>query len=265
VLAPVDGFIFVAPHPGQGKLLQNCIDPSVSDESDPFAIERALDPFSAENGYRPYPERSSYSPEFVRLYRQSQVDRVKRIDDRARAMISERMSARQRAKSGGERQEAWRAALNAIFPVWRTDADLRCFDLTLDPSDRRWGTVWGSDPIASNLGSVGFGRVCTPESWLSTWSGQSSNASFERCGDSLRQPVLMIYYTGDNTVFPTDADAIYASIAASDKTRHDVRGNHHGHPLAAGEPVGQEIAGHIIGNWMSERFASAKGRTDPAC
>ena len=29
-----DGFIFIAPHPGQGKLLLNCIDPSVADESD---------------------------------------------------------------------------------------------------------------------------------------------------------------------------------------------------------------------------------------
>lgn len=257
LLPEVDGFIFVAPHPGQGKLLQNCIDPSVTDESDPLSTQAALDPFNGENGYRPYPERSSYSPDFVRRYRQAQHERVKRIDGRARGMIAERMAARERLKAGGASGDALLAALNAIFLVWRTDADLRCFDLTLDPSDRRWGTVWGSNPIASNLGGVGFGRVCTPESWLSTWSGESSNASVERCGSSLRQPVLMIYYTGDNTVFPSDADAIFASIAAQDKTRHDIRGNHHGHPLSEGYPIGQEIAGEIVGDWIAARFTSA--------
>ena len=135
-----------------------------------------------------------------------------------------------------------RGAMNSIFQVWRTDADLRCFDLTLDPSDRRWGTVWGADPIASNMGAVGFARVCTPESWLSTWSGISSNASFDRCGSSLQQPVLMLYYTGDNTVFPSDAADIYANIKSTQKTRIDIRGNHHGHALKPGDPLAQDIA-----------------------
>ncbi len=50
--------------------------------------------------------------------------------------------------------------------------------------------------------------MCTPESWLLTWSALSSKASFELCSSSLKQPVLMIYYTGDNTVFPSDANVI---------------------------------------------------------
>jgi hypothetical protein len=147
-----------------------------------------------------------------------------------------------------------RGAFNSIFTVWRTDADLRCFDLSLDPSDRRWGTVWGADPLASNLGAVGFGRVCTPESWLSTWSASSSNASFERCGSSIEQPSLVIYYTGDNTVFPADVQAIVDTIAAKDKTRHDIRGNHHGHALAAGDPLGQDRAGGVVTDWLKSRF-----------
>jgi len=134
--------------------------------------------------------------------------------------------------------------------VWRTDADPRCFDLSLDPSDRKWGTVWGNDPIASNFGSIGFARSCTAESWLSTWSGLSSNASFEKCGPAIEQPALMIDYTGDNTVFPSDAAAIFASLRTRDKSRRSIRGNHHGQPLAEGEPSGQLAAGQAIQEFL---------------
>ena len=65
----------------------------------------------------------------------------------------------------------------------------------------------------------------------------------------------MIEFTGDNTVFPSDADAIYRSIASGDKRRERVRGNHHGQPLAAGEPAGQQVAGALIGDWLQDRFA----------
>jgi hypothetical protein len=250
----VDAFVFVAPHHGQGALLMNCIDPSVLDEEDPLSVDSALDPFNAANGFRPKPESSRYEPSFCTRYRQAQRDRVQRIDEHARRLLDARFSARIRAKTSGDRADGMRGAFNAIFHVWRTDADLRAFDLNLDPSDRRWGTVWGSDPIASNLGGVGFGRVCTPESWLSTWSGLSSNASFERCGASIVQPTLMVYYTGDNTVFPSDAASIFQSIAAVDKKRLDFRGNHHGHPLASGDEMPQAKAGAAIATWLRERI-----------
>jgi pimeloyl-ACP methyl ester carboxylesterase len=251
----VDGFVFVAPHPGQGMLLQNCIDPSVADESDPFSIQPALDPFSAANGYRPHPDRSQYQPEFITRYREAQRGRIERIDATAKAMIAARMQARARSKAKPSQLDALQGAFNSIFTVWRTDADLRCFDLSLDPSDRRWGTVWGADPVTSNLGAVGFGRVCTPESWLSTWSALSSNASFERCGAAIEQPTLIIYYTGDNTVFPSDVAAIVATIGTKDKIRHDIRGNHHGHALAAGDEIGQDKAGSVVSDWLKTRFS----------
>jgi pimeloyl-ACP methyl ester carboxylesterase len=253
-MPPTDGFILVAPHPGQGKLLLNCIDASVTEELDPYSVDATLDPFSPANGYRPHPEKSSFTPEFMARYRDAQRRRVQRIDEKARAMIGERMAARTRFKTSTSVLDAMRGAFNGIFEVWRTDADPRCFDLTLDPSDRRWGTVWGADPPASNLGAVGFGRVCTPESWLSTWSGLSSNASFERCGPKIEQPSLMIYYTGDNTVFPSDARALFETIGSRDKIRHDVRGNHHGHALAAEDPLGQDIAGKLTTEWLDAHF-----------
>ncbi len=250
-----DGLVFVSPHPGQGKLLMNGIDPSVTNENDPLSVDAALDPFSARNGFAPPPASSSYSAEFVARYSAAQRSRVERIDARARALLKTRVQARQQLKLGGadaadgghlRRQ----AAHTAIFQIWRTDADLRCWDLALDPSDREVGTLWGRDPFTSNLGSVGFARVVTPESWLSTWSGITSNASFEKCGAELTLPTLMLEYTGDQAAFPSDMDAIYASIGTSAKQRHQVRGNHHGMALAPGEPSGQVVAGGLVQEWL---------------
>jgi hypothetical protein len=248
-LPAVDGFVFVAPHPGQGQLLRDCIDPSVVDESDPFSVDASVDPWSRENGFRPAEEGgAAYSAAFIGRYRAAQVARVARLDAFARGQLADRRTARE---AGGKSP---RAAFAGIFQVWRTDADLRCFDLSLDPSDRKWGSVWGADPVASNHGSLGFGRICTPESWLSTWSAISSRAAFEHCGAAIERPSLLIEYTGDNTVFPAVADAIFASIGSKQKSRRRIRGNHHGHALRAGEPSGQELAGAVVVDWVRGLF-----------
>lgn len=252
-----DGFIFVAPHPGPGKLLQNMIDPSVVDENDPMSIDPALDPFSRGNGYAPGGEGGAhYAPEFIGRYHEAQSLRVRRIDAAARNAIRDRMAERRRTDAANI-DRTFAGAFSGMFNVWRTDADLRCFDLSLDPSDRRWGSVWGAEPIVSNVGSVGFARTCTPESWLSTWSAVSSRASFERCGKDITQPVLTIFYTGDNSVFPADADAIVAGIASKDHDVHRIRGNHHGQSLRLDEPNGQEIAGSVAAEWMRAHFPAS--------
>ena len=252
-LPTVDALALLAPHPGQGRLLMNMIDPSVVDEGDPLSVDPDLDPFSAANGFAPLPTGARYSPHFVKRYVEAQKQRVARIDVQARAMLEAKKAAKRAAKEGAPGADRAEAFGGAFF-VWRTDADLRSFDVDLDPSDRRWGSVWGSKPLSSNLGAVGFGRVCTPESWLSTWSGLSSNASLERCGPSIRLPVVSIEYTGDNTVFPSDCKAIFDGIASTDKVRHRVRGNHHGLALAEGETPGQQVAGEILTSWLSEHF-----------
>ena len=158
-----------------------------------------------------------------------------------------------RQKESPTRADAIITAHSPIFTVWRTDADPRCFDLALDPSDRAYGTLWGANPIASNYGSVGFARVCTAESWLSNWSALSSNASMEKCAPSVMQPTLQIEYTGDNSVFPAEAEVIFSAIGAPDKTRHRVHGNHHGQAIQPGQPDGQTTAGRHIGEWLRSR------------
>ena len=252
----VDGLVFVSPHPGQGALLQNCIDPSVSDEGDALSVDDALDPLSPANGYAG-PTATRYDAGFIERYRTAQRVRIARIDAQARALIARRLNARQRVKSAGAAAtpaDRRLAAHSPIFNVWRTDADLRCFDLTLDPSDRKFGSLWSADPFASNYGAVGFARQCTPESWLSTWSALSSNASLEKTAGALVQPVLVVEYTGDQACFPGDVQRIVAAIASPDKQHERVRGDHHGRALTADEEPGRALAGRLLAAWLGDTF-----------
>jgi hypothetical protein len=251
----VDGLIFVAPHPGQGALLLQCIDPAVADEANPLSIDPSLDAFDPANGFVEPPKSSRYSAEFVSRYRKAQVARVARLDATARQLIAERMAARARNKAGGNLDDRRRAGHSAIMTIWRTDADLRNFDLSLDPSDRGYGSLWGKDPFTSNLGSVGFARVCSPESWLSTWSGLSSNATLAKTAPGITQPTLLVEYTGDPACFPSVIQDIYSAIGATDKRHERVRGDHHGRALASGEEAGRYVVGRLIQTWLSEKFA----------
>ncbi|ROZ75086.1 alpha/beta hydrolase [Ramlibacter sp. WS9] len=253
-LPVADGIVLVSPHPGQGVLLLNALDPSVTDENDATSCDAALDPFSGANGFRLPPQSASYSPDFIERYRAAQHARCERIDTTARKMIAAKREALARNKEHPHRADKQIASHSPIFQVWRTDADLRCWDTSLDPSERLVGSLWGADPQVSNLGSVGFGRVVTPESWLSTWSGLTSNAAMSKTAPSIEQPMLLIEYTGDNCVFPADVNAVYDSVSSSNKQRHSVRGNHHGLPISPGEPNGQELAGPHLGEWLKATF-----------
>ncbi|BDD93756.1 alpha/beta hydrolase [Pandoraea sp. NE5] len=257
----IDGVVFVAPHPGQGALLQTCIDPSVTNEQDALSVDPTLDPFDPANGFSPRQSgvatATRYNADFVARYRVAQTARVARLDAMARDLIATRQGARERLKHDSDRTDARLrriAAHTPVMTIWRTDADLRCFDLTLDPSDRRFGSLWGSDPFTSNYGSVGFGRVCSPEAWLSTWSGLSSNALLSKTASAIVQPTLLIEYTGDQACFPSVIADIYASLGSTRKSHRRVRGDHHGRALADGEEAGRYIAGRLLQDWLRETF-----------
>lgn len=251
----VQGMVLVGPHPGQGALLMNCIDPSVADESDALSVTPDLDPLDPANGYRPKGQ-ARYAPDFVARYRAAQRARVARLDAVAQGMISARQQAREQVKNGADTSAGRRreAAHTPVLTVWRTDADLRCLDLGMDPSDRHPGSLWGKDPYASNFGAVGFARFCTPESWLSTWSGLSSNAALANTAPAIVQPALLIEYTGDQACFPADVRAINDAIAARDKQHLRIRGDHHGRALQDGEEPGRYRAGRELAAWLQARF-----------
>lgn len=254
-LSPMDALILVSPHLGQGVLLLHALDPSVIDEADALSIDRALSPFVTDNGFRRPPASASYSAEFQTAYRAAQIERCARIDAIALAQIARRREARSKIKNGtANPMDMVIAAHTPIFSVWRTDADLRCWDLSLDPSDRAYGSLWGANPFVSNWGSVGFGRICTAESWLSTWSGLSSNASMEKCAPEVTQPLLMIRYSADQTVFPADADRMFGWFASADKEHHVFPGDHHGRAVGEAGEAGRNRAGETIRDWIASRF-----------
>jgi hypothetical protein len=248
-----DGAIFLAPHPGQGDLLLHCIDPSVANENDPLSVIPELDPFNPANGFAEPPTSSRFTAEFLTRYRAAQRERVARIDALARAHVAEAARARasyERSHAVADRRKSLAARL---IVVYRTDADPRTVDLSIDANERPYGSLFGSRPDLTNFGTLGFGRLTTPQAWLSTWSGLSSNASFGRCAPSVRMPTLLIELTGDQAAFPADTRQMSEALGAADKTHLKIRGTHFGGPVAPGEPSGNELAGARIAAWLDDR------------
>lgn len=251
-----DGLVLIAPHPGQGKLLLAAIDPSVTDESDPFSLDPDLDPFSPDNGFGTAEDGgSTYSETFVTAYRSAQVERVARIDQHARELISDQLAARKKIKAGtASRADKRRSILTPVITTYRTDADLRCTDLTLDRSERPYGSVISAKPSVSNYGVNGFGRLTTPEAWLSTWSGLSANASVTRALAGVTVPLLVVEFSGDCSVFPSDIAATIDAAGGEDVSHQTIRADHFGRPLGDGQPAGMPLAAQQIAAWTDERM-----------
>jgi hypothetical protein len=249
-----DGLMLMAPHVGQGPLLLRLIDPSVTDERDPMSIDAALDPYHPGNGFLEPPQSSTYAPDFVAAYRDAQRARVQRIDDEARQRIDDGRQARERYEVSGDPADRRRSLATGIITVYRTDADLRSVDLSMDPNARPYGSLFGRRPDLTNYGVLGFGRLTTPEAWLSTWSGLSSRADLVRCARGVRLPVLVVELTGDQACFPADARAIAEAFASDNVTHVEVAGRHFGAPLVKGGTSGATLAGKAMTQWLGRYF-----------
>jgi hypothetical protein len=138
--------------------------------------------------------------------------------------------------------------------VYRTDADPHGVDLSIDPNERPYGSLFGRRPDLTNYGLVGFGRISTPEAWLSTWSTLSTNADFLRCAPGVTAPTLLIELTGDQACYPNDIAAMVDTLGAKDLTSVRVAGTHFGGPLTKGGPTGSSLAAAEIGAWLAARY-----------
>ncbi len=140
--SPADGMIYISAHAGEGRIINQCIDPAVQAEEDAFASDPDLNMYNPENGFRPAPEWSEYSPDFVERYRAAQLERVRRLDERASALVADTAAAEKLhadpefalLAEAEQRQLLLREAFEPVMVIYRTMANLNYTDRHLDPS-----------------------------------------------------------------------------------------------------------------------------------
>ena len=195
-----DLYISLQAHLGRPEVFTAWLDPSVTDETDPFSVDPDLDMFDERNG-------PPYAPDFLERYRAAQVTRNDRITAWAKLELE-------------------RHPQDRLFFVDRVWADPRFLDLSIDPSDRKAGCYMG-DARFANYSPYGLGRVNTCRSWLSMWSLQESGCSAAPHLPRIAEPSLLVQSTGDAGIFPSDAKAMFELMGAADKTIEWVPGDHY--------------------------------------
>jgi pimeloyl-ACP methyl ester carboxylesterase len=251
-----DGWVGMAAHPGEGVFMLQVIDPSVTNEDDPFSRDPELDMYNPDNGWRPWPEHSSYDPAWVAKYRAAQRDRVARIDAVAKQSIADSETAgRQLSEIHKDTNlETWRdlrarRVFAKYLTIYRTLADPAYLDLSIDPDDRPMGSLFAfPDPFEANYGRGGLARTMTARGWLSTWSGLSSHAKLADTMPKVTVPTLLVHPTGDTEIRVWQAKEIVDAAGADDVTYLEMKGAPHyleGHRVEAMAAVAE---------WIGARF-----------
>jgi pimeloyl-ACP methyl ester carboxylesterase len=225
-LPPGDAFVALAAHSGRPEVLTAWLDPSVTDESDPVPADPALDPFNPGNG-------PPYGRDFQRRYRAAQRRRNERITDWALGQLDALRGTRARDR---------------LFTVFRSWADLRMIDPSIEPSDRRPNWCYLGEPVKANYGVFGVGTVSTLRSWLSMWSLRTSQCTAAPHLARITVPSLVVHATADTGVYESDARALYDALAAPDKALEFLPADHY-----LQEPAGsREQAADLIAAWAAE-------------
>ncbi len=250
-----DAWVGVAAHPGEGVFMEQVIDPSVADESDPHSVVPELDMYDPRNGWKPWPEPSSYDRGWLENYRAAQRERIGRIDEIARGAISAADDARKRGRDLPKGSDEWRDARRRglhtpYLTIYRTLANPVYLDPTIDPDDRPLGSLFAfPDPFEANyFGRFGLARVMTPYGWLSTWSSLSSAAKLADTMPKVTCPVLMLHPTADTEIRIWQAREARDRAASDDVTYHELEGAPH--YLEGHRRPGMEI----VVNWLRARF-----------
>jgi alpha-beta hydrolase superfamily lysophospholipase len=251
-----DGWVGMAAHPGEGVFMMQVIDPSVADESDPFATVPELDMYHPDNGWRPWPQPCEYDRAWLERYRRAQVERVARIDAVAKASLADADEAACRLRSTdraadpiGWREHRRRTVFTKYLTIYRTLADPAYLDLSIDPDDRPMGSLFAfPDPFDANYGRGGLARTMTARGWLSTWSGLSSTARLADTMPSVVVPTLLLHPTADTEIRVRQALEIVEAAGADDVSYVEMKGAPHyleGHRREA-------LA--IVAEWIAERY-----------
>jgi pimeloyl-ACP methyl ester carboxylesterase len=229
-LPPVQGLALSAAHEGRATLMRHWIDPSLTDERDSLSLDPELDLYDVRHG-------PPFSHAFLERFRNAQQARYERIDQ----WVGQRLQQlRSRPDAGGPRDE--------VFVVYRTHADPRFLDLTLDANDRAVGSVWGAGAAgarAVNHAASQMGRVSSLAAWLSQWSPRSrADGPSNLARTSV--PVLLCTYTADQSTFPSTRAAWMG--AGGERIRNvDIAGANH---YLAGQPRLLEQVADTLAEWI---------------
>ncbi|MDH4077060.1 MAG: alpha/beta hydrolase [Acidimicrobiia bacterium] len=222
-----DLYVFVSAHPGRPEIFTNWMDAAVVDELDPVATDPSLDVFNPDNG-------PPFSADFVARVRAAQRARNARITAWA-------IDELERCGAAGYRDR--------LFVTNRVWADPRFVDPELDPNNRPPNSCYLGDPARANRNIYGVGLVSSLRTWLSMWSLEHSQCQAAPHLARLRVPTLLIDADADSGVFPSDADAILGAVAATDKSRVTIAGDHYfREPDGARDRVADAIA-----DWVAAR------------
>ncbi|MEO5894959.1 MAG: hypothetical protein ABIS06_04610 [Vicinamibacterales bacterium] len=270
-LPKADGLVTLNAAEGEGLHFTHHLDPSLTDESDPFSYDPTLDLYNPENGFRVPPGVTKYTPEFIARVEAAQQARGKRLVEIA--MSKARGQDYFRAQTGTPAFKLLspseqlaierRAMFDAPMIIYRTRAEPRYFDLTLDQSDRLVGHMtspvvdghrrsdlknWDyDDPLSTGISAREF---------LSTLS-IVSNASLWDNLKKISVPVLVTNSSADSGIPPSEAKKTFDAAVSSDKERVWIVGGEHGfepHGPKGGKGDQQEQLVAAIAAWAQKRW-----------
>ncbi|MBI4483335.1 MAG: twin-arginine translocation signal domain-containing protein [Acidobacteria bacterium] len=281
-MIPVEGVILSASHPGRSTIFRERLDPSVVDESDPFATDPDLDMYDPKNGFRRPPDSSKYSEDFIKRYRAAQFARMKRLDAKAMALIDEEKSYKklQEAPDFQKRPLSEQLAIERRatechwMRITRAHADPRYTDLSLDASDRIVRAT-GRYQFRPDLGnySIHFRepQLITPRAFLSSYSTlRTNNWMWDWDPDSgriqphnlgqLTLPLLVICGTADESFPGMERSRINLEVArSSDKSIVWIVGADHSYSPSGpkgGAGKQRDEAADKMAEWIKKRFAA---------
>lgn len=237
MMPKADALLMLAAHVSRHRIFTEWIDPSITDETQPFVRDPALNLYDPSN-----PNQPPYSADFLETFAAAQVARNRRIT----AWVEQNLEQiRSSDPPYGE----------LAFTVHGTMADPRWLDPTIEPSDRKPGVCYLGDPKVVNDGPVGLARFSTLRSWLSQWSIDDARCDAEASGPGVSVPVLVVGNTADDACTPSHTQRLFDAVPHERKKLHIVDGATHYYTGPNGRDHLAEAVG-AIGGFLDQHLPS---------